>query len=67
VAFRSLIVLPCTLLFYRYEGQRGLPTTQHHKLEYVRGVFLFLSYTSFMMGLTALPLADIEAIRFPGR
>jgi drug/metabolite transporter (DMT)-like permease len=64
VAIRSLIALPCTLLFYRYEGQRGLPTTQQPKLEYLRGVFLFLSYTAFMMGLAALPLADIEAIRF---
>jgi drug/metabolite transporter (DMT)-like permease len=66
VAFRSLTALPCTLLLYRYEGKRGLPTTQRHKLEYVRGVFLFLSYTAFMMGLAALPLADIEAIRFSG-
>ena len=66
VAFRSLVALPCTLLFYRYEGQRGLPTTQQRKREYLRGVFLFLSYTTFMMGLAALPLADIEAIRFSG-
>jgi drug/metabolite transporter (DMT)-like permease len=66
VAFRSLIALPCTLLFYRYEGQRGRPTTQQPKLEYMRGVFLFLSYTTFMMGLAALPLADVEAIRFSG-
>ena len=66
VAFRSLIALPCTLLFYRYEGKRGLPTTQQPRLEYIRGVFLFLSYTTFMMGLAALPLADIEAIRFSG-
>jgi len=66
VAFRSLIALPCTLIFYRYEGRRGLPTTQQPKLEYIRGLFLFLSYTTFMMGLAALPLADIEAIRFSG-
>ena len=66
VAVRSLVALPCTLLFYRYEGQRGFPTTQQPKLEYLRGVFLFLSYTTFMMGLAALPLADIEAIRFSG-
>lgn len=66
VAIRSLVALPCTLLFYRFEGQRGLPTTQHPKLEYLRGIFLFLSYTTFMMGLAALPLADIEAIRFSG-
>ena len=58
VAIRSLIALPCTLLFFRFEGKRGLPTTQQPKLEYLRGVFLFLSYTSFMMGLAALPLAN---------
>jgi len=66
VAVRSLVALPCTLLFYRYEGRRGLPTTPQPRLEYLRGVFLFLSYTTFMMGLAALPLADIEAIRFSG-
>jgi drug/metabolite transporter (DMT)-like permease len=66
VAFRSLVALPCTLLFYRLESKRGLPKTQQPKLEYLRGVFLFLSYTTFMMGLAALPLADVEAIRFSG-
>jgi drug/metabolite transporter (DMT)-like permease len=66
VGIRSLIALPCTLLFFRIEGRRGLPTTQQPKVEYLRGVFLFLSYTAFMMGLAALPLADIEAIRFSG-
>jgi drug/metabolite transporter (DMT)-like permease len=66
VAVRSLVALPCTLLFYRYEGQQGLPTTQQPKLEYLRGIFLFLSYTTFMMGLAALSLADVEAIRFSG-
>ena len=66
VAIRSVVALPLTLLFYRYEGRQGLPTTQQPKLEYLRGVFLFLSYTTFMMGLAALPLAEIEAIRFSG-
>jgi len=72
VAIRSVVALPLTLLFYRYEGKsgrpttRGLPTTQQPRLEYLRGVFLFLSYTTYMMGLAALPLAEIEAIRFSG-
>jgi drug/metabolite transporter (DMT)-like permease len=66
VAVRSLVALPCTLLFYRYEGRLGLPTTQQPRLETLRGVFLFLSYTTYMMGLAALPLAEIEAIRFSG-
>jgi S-adenosylmethionine uptake transporter len=64
VTFRSLIALPFTLLFYRLEGNRGWPTTQQPRLEYIRGSILFLSYSTFMMGLAALPLADIEAIRF---
>ena len=66
VTLRSLTALPCTLLLYHYEGKRGLPTTQRHTLEVMRGVFLFLSYTTHMMGLAALPLADIEALRFSG-
>ena len=66
VTFRSLIAVPCTLLQFRLEGRRGLPTTRRHKLEYVRVVLLFLSYTTHFMGLAALPLADIESIRFSG-
>jgi drug/metabolite transporter (DMT)-like permease len=64
VIFRGLVAMPMTLLFFRLEGQRGLPTTKQHKLEYVRGLFLFLSYTTYFMGLAALPLAEIAAIRF---
>ena len=64
VTFRSLIALPLTLLFFRYEGGQGLPTTQQPKLEYIRGLFYFLSYTTHFMGLAALPLAEIAAIKF---
>jgi drug/metabolite transporter (DMT)-like permease len=66
VIFRSMVALPITILLYRLEGQRGLPTTQQHVLEYVRGVFLFLSYTTAFMGLAALPLAEVAAIRNSG-
>jgi len=66
VTFRSLVALPITLIFFRLEGGKGLPTTSQPKLQVVRGIFLFLSYTTFMMGLAALPLADVEAIRFSG-
>ena len=66
VTFRSLVALPATLIFFRFEGKKGLPTTSQLKLQIVRGLFLFLSYTTFMMGLASLPLADIEAIRFSG-
>src|SRR5258706_5320091 len=64
VIFRGLVAMPITLLFFRLEGGRGLPTTKQYKLEYVRGLFLFLSYTTYFMGLAALPLAEIAAIRF---
>ena len=66
VTFRSLVALPITLVFFRLEGKKGLPTTSQPRLQYVRGIFLFVSYTTFMMGLAALPLADIESIRFSG-
>jgi drug/metabolite transporter (DMT)-like permease len=64
VILRTLIAMPCTLFFFRMEGQRGLPTTKRHKLEYVRGLLLFLSYTTYFMGLASLPLAEIAAIKF---
>jgi drug/metabolite transporter (DMT)-like permease len=66
VAFRSLVAVPLTLLLFRFEGGQGLPTTQRHSLEYVRGVLYFLSYTTHFMGLAALPLAEIAAIKFSG-
>jgi drug/metabolite transporter (DMT)-like permease len=66
VTFRSLVAIPLTLLLFRYEGGRGLPTTKRHTLQYVRGLFFFLSYTTYFMGLAALPLAQIAAIKFSG-
>ena len=66
VTFRSLVALPLTLLLFRYEGGKGLPTTPRPRLEYVRGIFFFLSYTTHFMGLAALPLAEIAAIKFSG-
>lgn len=64
VTFRSLVALPLTLLFFYFEGGRGLPKTRRHKLEYIRGLFFFLSFTTHFMGLAALPLADIAAIKY---
>jgi drug/metabolite transporter (DMT)-like permease len=63
VIFRTLIAIPGTLLFFYLEGQRGLPTTKRPRLEIVRGFCLFLSFTTHMMGLAALPLAEVAAIR----
>ena len=64
VIVRSLIALPCILLFFRMEGGRGLPSTHRLGLEVVRGLLLFISYTTYFMGLAALSLADAAAIRF---
>jgi drug/metabolite transporter (DMT)-like permease len=64
VIFRSMIAVPATLVFFRLEGRPGLPTTKQHRLQYVRGLFLFLSYTTYFMALAALPLAEIAAIKF---
>jgi drug/metabolite transporter (DMT)-like permease len=66
VTFRSVVALPLTLLLFRVEGGRGLPRTRRHALEYVRGACYFLSYTTHFMGLAALPLAEIAAIKFSG-
>ena len=63
VIVRNLVALPCTLALFRLEGRRGWPTTQRHKLEYVRGLLLFVSFTTYMMGIAAIPLADVGAIR----
>jgi drug/metabolite transporter (DMT)-like permease len=63
VIFRSIIALPLTLLFFRYEGGRGLPTTHRKYLEILRGFFLFLGYNAYFMGVAALPLAEVASIR----
>ncbi|MEM7330684.1 MAG: DMT family transporter [Chloroflexota bacterium] len=64
VIFRSLVALPLTWLFFRMEGNRGLPKSKNLRLELIRGFFLFLSYTTYFMGLSALPLAEAASIRF---
>ena len=63
VIFRTIISIPCTLLFFYYEGRRGIPTTKQAKLEILRGFLLFLSFTTYMMALAALPLAEVASIR----
>ncbi|MEM7031419.1 MAG: DMT family transporter [Chloroflexota bacterium] len=64
VTVRSIIAIPLTLLFYRYEGQRGLPHTNRGWLQFARGFLLFVAYTTYFMGLAAITLADAAAIRF---
>jgi drug/metabolite transporter (DMT)-like permease len=63
VLFRSIIALPAAFALFRLEGGQGRPRTQRHTLEYVRGFFYFLSFTTYMMGIAALPLADVATIR----
>ena len=64
VILRSLVALPATIILFQMEGNRGLPSTQQKRLEYLRGFFLFISYTTYFMGLAALPLAEAASIRF---
>lgn len=66
VLFRSIVALPAALLVVRAEGQPGWPSTRRRTLEYTRGLCLFLSFTAYMLGLAALPLADVAAIRYSG-
>lgn len=63
LVFRSIIALPATLVLFRLEGGKGLPKTKRYKLEYVRGFFFFLSFTTYMMAVAALPLAEVATIR----
>lgn len=64
VLLRSVVALPASIVLFRLEGQRGLPTTKRPGLEYLRGLCLFISYTTAFMGLASLPLGEYEAIRF---
>ncbi len=66
VIMRNIIALPFSLLFLRGEGIKGIPGTKRLGLHFIRGFFLFVSYTTYMMGLVSLPLAQIESIRFSG-
>ncbi|MBN2047605.1 MAG: DMT family transporter, partial [Anaerolineaceae bacterium] len=42
----------------------GLPKTGQRRLEILRGLVLFFSFTAYVTGLRAIPLADAAAIRF---
>ena len=64
VILRSLVALPATIILFWMEGNRGLPSTEQRRMELVRGLFLFISYTTYFMGLSALLLAEAASIRF---
>jgi hypothetical protein len=62
VVLRNLVALPFTLLFFRWEGGRGLPATDQLGHEVLRGLFLFLSYTAYMMGVAAGASSSIRTL-----
>ncbi len=64
VILRSLVALPATIILFWMEGNRGIPTTKQRRMELWRGLFLFISYTTYFMGLSALLLAEAASIRF---
>ncbi len=64
VSFRSVVAIPLTLLFFRLEGKRGFPKTRRARLQFLRGLCYFLSYTAHFMALAALSLAEIAAIKY---
>lgn len=66
VVLRNIVALPITLIFFWREGNKGFPKTRNIKRQVIRGLFLFISYTTYMMALVALPLATVESIRFSG-
>jgi len=61
---RSLVALvPTTMVLYITLGSRGLITWQLPVL-LLRGVLLFISYTSYYLAVAALPLVDVVSIVF---
>jgi drug/metabolite transporter (DMT)-like permease len=66
VLIRTLVALPCTLLLLRFEGLHRLPKSPQLKLQIVRSLYLFLSYTTAFMGLVSISLAEIASIRNSG-
>ncbi|MEZ4715222.1 MAG: hypothetical protein R2851_03920 [Caldilineaceae bacterium] len=69
MTLRSVVAMPFTLLFFRLENQaasfldRGAATGS----TCLRGALLFLSYTTFMMGLAALPWPTWKRSASPAR
>jgi hypothetical protein len=55
VIFRTVVAMPATLFFFCMEGGKGLPTTKRHKLEFVRRLFYFLSYTTHFISSPTPP------------
>ena len=61
---RSLVAfVPTTLALYITLGSRGFATWQLPAL-LLRGLLLFISYTSYYLALAAIPLVDVVSIVF---
>lgn len=61
---RSLVAfVPTTLVLYITLGSRGFATWQLSAL-LLRGLLLFVSYTSYYLAVAALPLVDVVSIVF---
>lgn len=64
VFIRSFLALPFTLLIAHFEtGLKGLKT-RRWRAHMLRGTVFFLAYTSYYLGIAALPLAMAVAISF---
>jgi drug/metabolite transporter (DMT)-like permease len=64
VFFRSLLALPFTLLIAHFEIGLANLRTPRWRAHMLRGTVFFLAYTSYYLGIAALPLAMAVAISF---
>lgn len=64
VFIRTLLALPIALLIVMLEGGFKRLRTNRLGAHCVRGVMLFLAYTTYYLGIAALPLAMAVAISF---
>ena len=64
VFLRSFIVLPVILLIAHFEHGLARLWTARLGAHITRSVIMFLAYTSYYLGIAALPLATAVAISF---
>ena len=64
VFVRSLIAIWFILLIVRHEGGASHLRTRRPLAHLARSFALFVAYTTFYLGLAAMPLADVVAIAF---
>ncbi len=63
VVIRSLVAFPI-LVWATYTEQRGHIKMHRGLLHLARGTILYVSYTSYYLGLARLPMADVIALTF---